>query len=87
MTPCNLVMFSLFDNIEGTWKRQAPVVERLDSAIQQTNHYPFDNYYQNQLSYQPIYSMDRTMVPNLFIGKRSLLLLVVSTKCLFWLYL
>ena len=29
----------------------APVVEKLDSAIHQINHYPVDKYYKNQLHY------------------------------------
>ena len=30
---------------------QAPVVQRLDSAIHRINHYPADKYYGNQLRY------------------------------------
>ena len=30
---------------------QAPVVQTLDSAIHQINHYPADKYYRNQLHY------------------------------------
>ena len=30
---------------------QAPVVQTLDSAIHQINHYPADKYYGNQLRY------------------------------------
>ena len=29
--------------------RQAPVVQTVDSVIHQTNHYPADKYYGNQL--------------------------------------
>ena len=29
----------------------APVVQKLDSAIHQINHYPGDKYYENQLRY------------------------------------
>ena len=33
------------------YKHLAPVVETLDSAIHQINHYPADKYYGNQLRY------------------------------------
>ena len=32
---------------------QAPVVQKLDSAIHRINHYPADKYYGNQLRYLP----------------------------------
>ena len=33
--------------------QQAPVVQKLDSAIHRINHYPADKYYGNQLLYLP----------------------------------
>ena len=30
---------------------QAPVVQKTDSAIDRTNHYPVNNYYEHQLHY------------------------------------
>ena len=33
------------------WKRQAPVVQKLDSAIHQINYYPVDKHWGNQLHY------------------------------------
>ena len=30
---------------------QAPVVQKLDSAIHRINHYPVDKYYKNRLHY------------------------------------
>ena len=33
------------------WKRQAPVVQKLDSAIHQINYYPVDKNWGNQLHY------------------------------------
>ena len=32
---------------------QAPVIQKLDSAIHRINHYPADKYYRNQLRYLP----------------------------------
>ena len=37
-------------------EEQAPVFERVDSAIHWINHYPADKWYQNKLSYQWIVS-------------------------------
>ena len=34
---------------------QAPVVEKLDSAIMRMNHYPADESYENQLRYLSIF--------------------------------
>ena len=36
---------------------QAPVVQKLDSAILRINHYPVDKYYRNQL----LYPLDRDL--------------------------
>ena len=30
---------------------QAPVVQKMDSGIHRINHYPVNNYYENQLRY------------------------------------
>ena len=37
--------------LEGMSEIQASVVQTLDSAIHQINHYPADKYYGNQLRY------------------------------------
>ena len=37
----------LFSDDKNT--RQAPVVQKLDSAIHRVNHYPVDKYQENQL--------------------------------------
>ena len=40
---------SMNDHVYG--RVQAPVVQKLDSAIHQINHYPADTYYGKQLRY------------------------------------
>ena len=40
---------SMNDHVYG--RVQAPVVQKLDSAIHQINHYPADTYYAKQLRY------------------------------------
>ena len=42
---------------------QAPVVEKVDSAIQQINHYPVDKSYENQLRYLCIFRITGATAP------------------------
>ena len=41
--------FYLLHSIYKKITHQAPVVQKLDSAIHQINHYPVDKYYKNRL--------------------------------------
>ena len=37
------VDYNIFDKLKSCNDHQAPVVQKLDSAIQRINHYPVDN--------------------------------------------
>ena len=47
----NLEISLLILLVDGKNFHQASVVQKVDSTIQQINHYPADEHYQNQLSY------------------------------------